>query len=296
HHEALVLALLAFALDAVSGASTPGVAAGVTGGGNAAPVYPKNTNELKAYLQEAVPRVIALNKTFDFRGTEGTTSETECRPDYTRECIAKKKAFKSQDVILAAAAPTARPFKSCTTWPGQRGVIVGKGLWLRGDNIILQNVHVTNLNPQSLKIWIDHVKISNVGRLMLTTDGANSITVSNCDFDGETECNLKVSYLNNYLVQVHTANIYGHDNSGHSFEVDEAYVLSVGNFFAATTSPNLAEPNGWIMSTTNANKGSCKAALDRDCPAKMKGLATTFAAKPAARLTLSSANFGVGNL
>ncbi|KDO16080.1 hypothetical protein SPRG_18383 [Saprolegnia parasitica CBS 223.65] len=128
HHEALVLALLAFALDAVSGASTPGVAAGVTGGGNAAPVYPKNTNELKAYLQDAVPRVIVLNKTFDFRGTEGTTSETECRPDYTRECIAKKKGFKSQDVILEAAAPTARPFKSCTTWPN--------------------DVHVTNLNPQ----------------------------------------------------------------------------------------------------------------------------------------------------
>ncbi|KDO16081.1 hypothetical protein SPRG_18384 [Saprolegnia parasitica CBS 223.65] len=117
---------------------------------------------------------------------------------------------------------------------------------------------------------------------MLTTDGANSITVSNCDFDGETEwsaTNLKVSYLNNYSVQVHTANNYWHDNSGHSFEVDEAYVLS-------------------IMSTTNANKGSCKAALGRDCfePAKMKGLATTFAAKPAARLALSSANFGVGNL
>ncbi|KDO30161.1 hypothetical protein SPRG_05353 [Saprolegnia parasitica CBS 223.65] len=389
----LPLALLAFALDAVSGASTPGVAAGVTGGGNAAPVYPKNTNELKAYLQDAVPRVIVLNKTFDFRGTEGRKSETGCRPDYTRECIAKKNGFKSQDVILQAGgmantggctngtpvqvsydvAGTKNPLvvmgAKTIRGEGQKGVIVGKGLWLRGDNIILQNVHVTNLNPQYVwggdaiylngkpdgsaqqKIWIDHVKISKVGRQMLTTDGAgaNSITVSNCDFDGEAEwsatcdgrhywtnifiSNLKMSYLNNvirktsgrapkinsangkYSVQVHTANNYWHDNSGHSFEVDEAYVLSEGNFFAATASPNLAEPNGWIMSTTNANKGSCKAALGRDCvpdafvnsgdfvdhgasavPAKMKGLATTFAAKPAARLTLSSANFGVGNL
>ncbi|EQC31226.1 hypothetical protein SDRG_11149, partial [Saprolegnia diclina VS20] len=58
----LPLALLAFASDLVFGANAPGLAAGVTGGGNAAPVYPKNINELKAYLQDAAPRVIVLNK------------------------------------------------------------------------------------------------------------------------------------------------------------------------------------------------------------------------------------------
>ncbi|EQC25949.1 hypothetical protein SDRG_16206 [Saprolegnia diclina VS20] len=390
----LPLALLAIASDLVfGGTNAPGLAAGVTGGGNATPVYPTNINELKAYLQDAVPRVIVLNKTFDFRGSEGKKTETGCRPDYTRACIAKKNGFQSQDVILQAGgmantggctngtpvqvsydvAATKNPLvvsgSKTIRGEGQKGVIVGKGLWLRGDNIILQNVHVTNLNPQYVwggdaiylngkpdgsalqKIWIDHVKISLVGRQMLTTDGAgsDSITVSNCDFDGHTtwssSCdghhywnnifisNLKMSYINNvihhtsgrapkinssngkYSVQVHVANNYWYDNTGHSFEVDQAYVLSEGNYFETTALPNLAEPNGWIMSTTNDNKGTCKAALGRDCvpdaftnsgkfvdhgasavPAKMKGIATAFSTQPAKRITLSTANFGVGNL
>ncbi|KAE8964427.1 hypothetical protein PF004_g28703 [Phytophthora fragariae] len=55
---------------------------------SATPVYPTTTAQLVAYLKDSVPRVIVLNKTFDFRGTEGTTTEAGCRPDYTRACIA----------------------------------------------------------------------------------------------------------------------------------------------------------------------------------------------------------------
>ena len=43
-----------------------GFAKGVTGGGNASPVYPANIDQLKAYLTDASPRVIVLNKVFDF--------------------------------------------------------------------------------------------------------------------------------------------------------------------------------------------------------------------------------------
>ncbi|KAH9149125.1 hypothetical protein AeNC1_019375, partial [Aphanomyces euteiches] len=145
------------------------------------------------------PRVVVLNKAFDFRGSEGTKTETGCQPDYTRECIAKNNGFKSQDVILPtgdinntggctngepisvtydnAAAKSRLIITSNKTLRGEglKGVIVGKGLWLNGDNIIVQNVHVTNLNPQYVwggdgifiqgfnnramkNIWLDHVK------------------------------------------------------------------------------------------------------------------------------------------
>lgn len=60
---------------------------------------------------------------------------------------------------------------------GTKGVIRGKGLRFAGsENIIVQNVHVTELNPQYIwdgdaitlagtdLIWIDHVNISLIGR------------------------------------------------------------------------------------------------------------------------------------
>nr|AAS55382.1 pectin lyase [Penicillium expansum] len=61
----------------VTGAAE-GFAKGVTGGGSATPVYPSTTAELVSYLGDSSPRVIILTKTFDFTGTEGTTSATGC--------------------------------------------------------------------------------------------------------------------------------------------------------------------------------------------------------------------------
>lgn len=64
---------------AVSG-SAEGFAAGVTGGGNAAAVTPTTTEELISYLGDKQPRVIVLNKEFDFTKSEGTTTSSGCAP------------------------------------------------------------------------------------------------------------------------------------------------------------------------------------------------------------------------
>lgn len=85
----------------VSGAAE-GFAAGVTGGGNAPPVYPDNIDELVSYLGDDQERVIVLDKTcvlrfcilqsdstncscltptrFDFTGSEGTVTGKGCAP------------------------------------------------------------------------------------------------------------------------------------------------------------------------------------------------------------------------
>ncbi|KAE9061205.1 hypothetical protein PF010_g29902, partial [Phytophthora fragariae] len=63
----------------ISTDSAPGLAAGTTGGGNIALVYPASLDDLKNYLKDSQPRVIVLTKTFDFRGSEGTKTETGCR-------------------------------------------------------------------------------------------------------------------------------------------------------------------------------------------------------------------------
>jgi pectin lyase len=302
-------------------ADAPGLATGVTGGGNATPVYPTTIAQLKAYLSDAQQRVIVLNKAFDFRGSEGSKTEPGCRPKSNRDCLAKNNGFKGQDVILQSGgmantggcdqgtsvtvtydvAGTKNPLKvldnKTLRGEGTKGVIIGKGLHIAGNNVIIQNIHITNLNPHLIwggdaiymqgrdngemqhKIWLDHIKISLVGRQMITTNAASvsSLTISNSDFDGKTSwsasCdgrhywtfifygrNTRVNMVNNYVHQTsgrspkfgggssdpltdvigHVVNNYWYDNSGHSFEVeDKAWVLMEGNYFENTVSPNL---------------------------------------------------------
>lgn len=79
----ILTALAAFA-NAVAAAGVTGAAEGfakgVTGGGSAAPVYPKTNDELVSYLTDSSARTIILTKTFDFTGTEGTQSTSGCAP------------------------------------------------------------------------------------------------------------------------------------------------------------------------------------------------------------------------
>jgi pectin lyase len=78
---AAVLAGQALGVVAVSvSGAAEGFAKGVTGGGSAAAVYPTTNDQLVSYLGDSTPRVIVLQKTFNFIGTEGTTSGSGCAP------------------------------------------------------------------------------------------------------------------------------------------------------------------------------------------------------------------------
>ncbi|KAL4111385.1 hypothetical protein PRIC1_003065 [Phytophthora ramorum] len=322
-----------------------GLGSGTIGGGNGSVVYPTSTNELISYLNDTEPLVIVLNQTFDFRGTEGTTTEVGCRPDYTRECMAKNNGFKSQDVIIQTggmnntggcsngtevtltydnAALKRLNVKGNKTIRGigKSGVIMGKGMTLNGDNIILQNIHITELNRHVVwggdaifmqgsnkgtttlnNIWLDHVKVSHVGRQMVVTNkaGVATMTISNSDFDGNTDysatCdghhywtfllygkNTGVSLLNNYVhgtsgrspkiggnadahVVAHVANNYWGDNSGHSFEIGvNAYVLAEGNYFNNTKQPMYKATEGSLYGSNGADAAdTCTSFLGRPC-------------------------------
>ncbi|KAF1787352.1 Pectin lyase fold [Phytophthora cactorum] len=329
---AAVLALAANTASAFTIGSPSGLAAGTTGGVGGETVYPTSTSELVAFLNDTEPLVIVLNQTFDFRGTEGTTTEMGCRPGHKRACMAKNNGFKDQDVILGSgglnntggctngtevevtydnAAIKRMNVKGNKTVRGigRSGVIMGKGLTLNGDNIILQNIHITELNPHVVwggdaifmqgsnkatttlnKIWLDHVKVSHVGRQMVVTNkaGVATLTISNSDFDGNTEysatCdghhywtflfygkNTGVSMLNNYIggnpnehVVVHVANNYWGNNSGHSFELGvNAYVLAEGNYFDNTKQPLDKGTDGSLYATDAADV--CTNYLGRQC-------------------------------
>lgn len=83
----LTLSSLATAQKVVGKAE--GFATGVTGGGSASPVYPKDIKELRTYLTDKTPRVIVLDKVFDFTTSEGTETGTACASWGTRSSYQK---------------------------------------------------------------------------------------------------------------------------------------------------------------------------------------------------------------
>lgn len=172
---------------------------------------------------------------------------------------------------------------------GSKGVIKGKGFRVRGgaSNIIIQNIHITNLNPQYVwggdaitidggdKVWIDHNKISLIGRQMLVSGwgAAGHVTISNNELDGTTQwsagCNGKhywtmlflgekdyYTFSGNWVHDVsgraphmgtdytdskiffHAVNNYFQDIGGHAFDIDTGVTALIeGNYFDNVKTP-----------------------------------------------------------
>ncbi|KAG9744370.1 polysaccharide lyase family 1 protein, partial [Aureobasidium melanogenum] len=199
----------------VTGAAE-GFAKGVTGGGSAAAVYPSTTAELVSYLGDSQPRVIVLTKTFDFRGTEGTTSAKGCSPWGTgslcQQAIDKdgwcenyeSSAPKVSSITYDKAGMIGITVNSNKSLVGQgnKGVIKGKGLRMANGvkNIIIQNIAITDINPHYVwggdaitlagtdMIWIDHVTTQRIARqhVVLGESASGRVTISNCDIDGSS--------------------------------------------------------------------------------------------------------------
>ncbi|KAI8271707.1 pectin lyase 2 [Colletotrichum sp. SAR 10_99] len=259
---------LASAADAVSGAAE-GFAKGVTGGGSATPVYPSTTAELASYLKDSSARVIVLTKTFDFTGTEGTTTETGCAPYGT---AAACQVAINKDNWCTNYQPNApkvsvsydkAPFNpliitsnKSLLGKGSAGVIKGKGLRITNGakNVIIQNVHITNLNPKyvwggdaisldgSDLVWIDHVKTSLIGRqhIVLGNGASNRVTISNSEIDGSTSWSATCDnhhYWNLYFTgsndMVTLKGNYIHHTSGRAPKVAGNTLLhAAGNYWA----------------------------------------------------------------
>uniref|UniRef100_A0AAV1UP76 pectin lyase n=1 Tax=Peronospora matthiolae TaxID=2874970 RepID=A0AAV1UP76_9STRA len=340
---ATVLALAAKEAGAFTIGSPSGLGAGTTGGAGGEVVYPTTNAELLTYLNDTRPFIIVLNKTFDFRGTEGTTTEIGCRPVENLMCMEKNNGFKGQDMILRKGknitSDCADGTEVMVTYDnaalnralvrdnktirgiGKKGVMIGKGLTLR-NNIIVQNIFITELNPSlnwagdaifipgsidgtvvGYNIWIDHVKVSRIGRQMVVTNkaGVSSMTISNSDFDGHTDFSSScdghhswtfllsgkstgITMINNYVhgtsgrsprvggekdnkVVVHIVNNYWGDSTGHSLDVAEnAHVLAEGNYFENTnqTLKNGTEGCLYVFNST-VGPDMCKSYLGRSC-------------------------------
>jgi pectin lyase len=207
-------AVFAQTAAAVTGAAE-GFAKGVTGGGTATPVYPTTTAQLVSYLGDSQARVIMLDRTFDFTGTEGTTTATGCAPWGTASgcqlAINKDNWCTNYEPSAAKVSVTydnagmlgiTVGSNKSLIGVGSKGIIKGKGIRMvsGASNVIIQNIQITNLNPKYVwggdaitldntdMIWIDHVTTSLIGRqhIVLGNNPSGRVTISNSKFDGQT--------------------------------------------------------------------------------------------------------------
>ncbi|KFY58258.1 hypothetical protein V497_04916 [Pseudogymnoascus sp. VKM F-4516 (FW-969)] len=190
-----------------------GFASAVTGGGDAAPVYPTTIEDLTTYLTSPDPQVIVISGAFDFVGSEGTETAQgcdgyACTPSNGGQALLNglqgcgDKALYDITYDKAGAEGINVASDKTLVGLGTDTVLNGKGLRFVGvENIIVQNIGITNLNPQYVwggdafvfsgtsKIWIDHVTTSSLGRQHYSfgQEADTEITISNSFINGQTD-------------------------------------------------------------------------------------------------------------
>ncbi|KAG7111049.1 pectin lyase F-1 like protein [Verticillium longisporum] len=304
-----------------------GFATGVTGGGSAKAVTPTSASELAKLLADDVPRTIVINKTWDFTGSKATGSGCD-----RKSCSAKNGgqlylgtlscggsdnvAVSSIKYDKAGLEPLIVGSNKSIIGSGA-GVLNGKGLQIKKDaeNIIIQGLEIRNLNPSIVwagdaidlqggndGVWIDHIKISLVGRMFIVTQSDGSrVTVSNSEFDGQTttsaSCNGdhywtmmfygkgdRVTLDRNFYHDVsgrapklgrdgttgtfQATNNYFKNMQGHAFDIySGATALIEGNVFETVKTPFTSSSNkGTVYNVPDSAAASaCSSFLGRAC-------------------------------
>ncbi|KAF5316345.1 hypothetical protein D9619_006542 [Psilocybe cf. subviscida] len=210
-----LLAVALFSFPNALAVGTPfGLAAGTTGGGSATPAVPSSIAQLTTWLSDSTPRVILLDKAFDFTTSEGTVTGGGCKPwtcspnpqlaiDANGWCANYEPNAAKTTITYNKAGINPLKVASNKTLLGKGsvGAILGKGLKITGaSNIIIQNIKIANINPQFVwggdaiqidggsKIWIDHNTIQYIGRQMIVTGygAVTTTTISNNVFNGDS--------------------------------------------------------------------------------------------------------------
>ncbi|KAL4727980.1 hypothetical protein ACLX1H_004686 [Fusarium chlamydosporum] len=242
-----------------------GFAAGVTGGEGEA-VTPSTAEELAELLADDTPRVIYINKEFDFTGQTKTgpgCDRKSCSASNGGQLYLGDLSCGGEDNVAVssitydAAGPEPLPVGSNKSIIGNgKAVLKGKGLSIKkgSSNVIVQGIEITDLNPGvvwggdalELKglndgVWIDHCKFSKVGRMFIVThyDGSR-LTISNSEFDGVTDTSASCNG-NHYWTMM----FYG---EGDKVTLDRNHFHDV-----AGRAPKLGEPgtNGYFHATNN---------------------------------------------
>jgi pectin lyase len=158
--------------------------------------------------------IVQVSGTIDLTNANGTTTSSVC---YQSQCSNGQYEYISNGLGACESAGTSTfnyTYDAAGVNPllinsdktligiGPNATIAGKGLKLVSgvSNVIIRNLTITNINPELIwggdaidlsgatKVWIDHNRISLVGRQFLVShyDPNTNVTVSFNDFDGST--------------------------------------------------------------------------------------------------------------
>ncbi|KAG6357323.1 hypothetical protein INS49_015201 [Diaporthe citri] len=169
-----------------------GFATVVTGGGSVAAVTPKDIDELTEFLTDDEPRVITLSKEYDYTESEGTESGNDSCDGGDGSTATWWKA-PTQPIDVGS--------NKTILGVGSDGAIKGKGLRMRGSNVIIQNIMVSDLNHEYVwggdaigfdgadLVWVDHVTTARPGRqhYVFGFNPSKRITLSNNFINGESD-------------------------------------------------------------------------------------------------------------
>ncbi|KAF5983796.1 pectin lyase precursor [Fusarium coicis] len=312
----VLVAILAFLPTTFAALPTQaeGFASSTTGGKGGQVVRPKNNQELANYLKDNTARIIYLERTFDFEGSEGSATETGCAPwgtgahcqlsiNKNQWCTNYNPGAQKVTVKYDKAGlnPLMVGSNKSIIGVGSKGVIKGKGLRLANGvkNVIIQNIHITDLNPSLVwggdaitldgtdNIWIDHCTTSLIGRqhIVLGTGASGRVSITNNKIDGF------VTFKGNYMYHVssrapkvsgntllHVVNNYFHDVFDHAFEIEEnGQVLAEGNAFQNVKNPLKTGTKGRLFTVPTAESAAfCKASLGRACQVNAFGICGAF--------------------
>ncbi|TGO21996.1 hypothetical protein BPAE_0188g00030 [Botrytis paeoniae] len=349
------LAILMLSVIAVDAAGVigkaEGFAAAATGGGSAPAASPKDINELVTWLSDNVARTIVLDKTWDFTNTMGTRTEKGCTPlsntcsngagqdsininGWCEQSANANQALAKPTVTynVASIPPNAIKIGSnkSIVGVGALGKIKGRGFFISGaKNIIIQNVEFVEMNPKYIwggdaisvdgtdLLWIDHVKISRIGRQFMTMGpgASNRVSITNSEFDGTTlwsaKCNNHhywslyftgsqdtVTFKGNYIhntsgrgpkvgglhssvtpnVFLQAANNYWSNVAGNAFQIAEGgKVLAEGNIFENTVTPVIFDIASNPLWSSSSGVAGCASILGRNCHANSLVSSGSFA-------------------
>ncbi|KAJ1524208.1 hypothetical protein ONE63_010729 [Megalurothrips usitatus] len=314
HHAAVLFALLA-AVGAVLGSglegwdpnciSEPvGFGRGTFGGEGGEVVVPKSIKELKNYLKDDVPRVILLNQTFDFVGSEKTVTRDgcffkKCGPGFqyslaeSDTCVGRERTKVTLDA--AGLMPLNVGSYKTIMGVGGRGVLRGKGLKIRkATQVIIRDISIVDINPAVIwggdalvingvnQAWIHNVTFKNIGRQFLNSPYCDGKHYWVWLFWGTDD---RITLINNRIINtsgrlphaggydqaksfIHIVGNYFDTNSDVALEPwDGSYLLVEGNRFTGMRSlVNAHATNGHLfLANTAADADECVAAFGEPC-------------------------------
>ncbi|CRK11441.1 hypothetical protein BN1708_010162 [Verticillium longisporum] len=262
-----------------------GFAAGVTGGGSATPAVPKDIAHVTEMGCRNKNVCTFLNGGQDWIKPDCDSEQTPIQVTYDKAGTVGIIVGSNKSIIGV----------------GNKGVLHGKGLRLKkgASNVIIQNIHIDNLNPQHIwggdgislegqnnGVWIDHNKFTRVGRQMFVSHfDANTATLSNNEFDGKTSysrtCNNKHYWtimMVGKLDKITFDKNYLHDVSGRAPKIGSEsgtqIIQAVNNYYNYNTGhafdisfAGARQHRQSLQVPDDASRTNCASYLGRNCEA-----------------------------